>query len=114
MQNNNRSRAFNSVSMHAPLSNNNVSNVWSVNLTNTYTPDKNAARLANFEQLEKYAKNMSQGKVRFDRELYRGLQERLKINSNEALRFFNKPPSTKTKTLAKKRKLRRQTQRRRR
>jgi hypothetical protein len=112
MQNNNKSRGFNAVSFHAPLTNNNVSNVWSVNLTNTYTPGKNAAGLANLEQLQKYSKNMFEGKARFDRELYKGIQARLKIESNAALRFFNKPSSSNSKTTAKKRKLRRQTRRR--
>jgi hypothetical protein len=96
MENNFKSRKKNLLSKHKPLSENNVYNVWSVNLANSYTPDKNAARLANLEQLEKYAKNMFEGKVRFDQELYNGLQARLKIESNEALRFFNKPSPPKT------------------
>lgn len=97
MENNNKSRVKNALSRHKPLTDENVSDVWTVNIENTYTPNKNARMLTNLDELHKYKKQMNEGKMEFDKELYNFTKTRLKEESNKALRFFNKPAASPTK-----------------
>lgn len=96
MENNNKSRVRNALSRHKPLTDENVANIWSVNLTNTYTPNKNEKMLRNLEELQKYKKHMNEGNMNVDKELYNFTKARLKEESNKALRFFNKPAAVAT------------------
>lgn len=97
MENNNKSRVRNALSRHKPLTDVNVANVWSINLTNTYTPNKNEKMLRNLEELQKYKKHMNEGKMNVDKELYNFTKARLKEESNKALQFFNKPAAATAK-----------------
>jgi hypothetical protein len=103
MENNFKSREINLLSQHPNLTNENVNDVWIVNITNVIN-EKEQSKL---EQLEQYAKSMKEKKAHFDNELYQQIKQRLKIESNQALKVFNKPTTNKRK-----RRARRNTRRR--
>lgn len=91
MSNNFKSRKINVLGRrHMNLTNENIENVWNVNVSNIYT-HKNQSYLSDLEQLERYKKSMYNGTVRMNRDLYEGIQQRLKLESNKALELFNKP-----------------------
>lgn len=103
MENNIKSRIINLTSRHSPLTNNNVENVWSVDITNKIN-EKEQSRL---EQLERYAKSMRDKNVRFNETLYEQIQQRLKNESNQAMKAFNKPTTNKRKRKTRRRNTRR-------
>jgi hypothetical protein len=108
MENNAKSRLKNALSRHKPLTDENIANVWTVNIENVYT-NKNVPMLTNLDELQKYKKQMNEGTIRVDKELYNFTKARLKEESNKALRFFNRP----TANTAKKRSVRRRSKTRR-
>lgn len=105
MENNIKSREINVKSLHGNLKNTNIQNVWSVDITNNIN-EKEQSKL---EQLERHAKSMRDRNARWNQELYNLIQARLKIESNKAMRAFNKPTTNKRKS----RNRRRMTRRRR-
>ena len=87
MEDNNKSMTINATSRHRNLTNANVANVWSVDITNGI----NEKEQSNLEQLERHAQSMFNGKAGLNRELYKHIKQRLKIESNKAMTAFNKP-----------------------